>query len=672
MSISRLGIYVIFDKEGIIDNYILDVLEVIKKELTELVVVCNGVYQAEQLAKLTEYAEYIYVRENIGFDAGAFKDAITGYLGKERLNQYEELLLCNDSFFCLEDSFSYIFTEMDGKNIDFWSMTKNTGKINMHPCTQSYFIVIKKKMLHSNEFYSYWKNMPYYNNFKDVVDKFEVNFAYSFEKYGYLWDSYIDMSKYNFKGKSKYAFSAYHSVQYEIMTEQKYPIIKRKLFSLETESSDFGLDRGTKENFLLALEKISKTPTVNMENIWSNILRVYSLADIQKNCGLNYILCNEEEMDIEEKIILFLYIEDTNDYRLGRLEYLDPRIDLYVLCEKRLEDLGKLRCKSVETVEKIEDLTAYILSRYYHIIKKYSILGVLRQYDTTPQEHKLYTVESSHNWADCENLIGEKGYITQVIKTFEKEKNLGLLVTPGQIHSSYIYNYVEDWEEIVSNSEAARRVLGIETVLQIQKKVAYWSNSFWCRIQAIPVSIWNKLESTVQSTKGAYVNDVMSKILPYILARKGYYTARIETIRYAKMKEVIQEIYISGILDMYKQMFDFRDYYELKKVIHIKNLNEDRICSFLNSHTDIYIFGAGEMAELVGKVVQHDRICGFIVSDNQRKSDRILGREIKYLSEMSFKNGDGVILALNRRNTTEVIQKIVTLLGRNNVLNIEY
>ena len=153
MGISRLGIYVIFDKEGIIDNYVLDVLKVIKKELTELIVVCNGIYEAEQLVKLTEYTEHIFVRENIGFDAGAFKDAITGYLGKERLNQYDELLLCNDSFFCLEDSFSNIFTEMDSKNIDFWSMTKNTGKKNMHPCVQSYFIVVKKKMLHSKHNY---------------------------------------------------------------------------------------------------------------------------------------------------------------------------------------------------------------------------------------------------------------------------------------------------------------------------------------------------------------------------------------------------------------------------------------------------------------------------------------------------------------------------------------
>lgn len=577
-----------------------------------------------------------------------------------------------DSFFCLEDSFSNIFTEMDSKNIDFWSMTKNTGKKNMHPCVQSYFIVVKKKMLHSIEFYSYWKDIPYYYDFEEVVNKFEKKFAHFFEKYGYQWDSYINMSKYQSKEKSKYAFSAYHSLQYEIMTEQKYPIIKRKLFSLDTESPDFGLDRGAKENFLLALEKISKNPSVNMTNIWSNILRVYSLCDIQKNCGLNYILCGEEEMDVDEKIILFLYIEDANDYRLGRLEYLDPRIDVYVLCEERLEVIEKLSYKSVEIVEKIEDLTAYVLSKYHDIIKNYSILGILRQYDTTPQEDKLYTVESSHNWAERENLIGEKGYISQVIKTFEKEKNLGLLVTPGQIHSSYINNYVEDWQEIVSNSEEARRILGIEAVLQTQKKTAYWSNSFWCRIQAIPVSIWNKLDSTVQSTKGVYINNIMSKILPYLLARRGYYTARIETIRYAKMKETIQEIYISGILDTYKQMFDFHDYYELKKIIHIKNLNEDKIRSFLNSHADVYIFGAGEMAELVEKVVQHDRICGFIVSDNQRKSDSLLDREIKYLSEMNFKNGDGVILALNRRNTKEVFQKVVTLLGRNNVLDIEY
>lgn len=672
MNINRLGIYVIYDGEGIIDNYVLDALKIVKKELTDLVVVCNGIYKKEQLAKLTEFTENIYVRENIGFDAGAFKDAITNYVGREKLNQYQEILLCNDSFFCLKDSFSNIFAEMDDKNVDFWSMTKGTGNQNIYPCIQSYFLVIRKKMLHSNEFYSYWESMPYYDEFMEVVNKFEKKFAYFFEKYGYHWDSYIDMSKYQSKEKSKYAFSAYHSVQYEIMTEQKYPIIKRKLFSLDTESSDFGLDRETKENFLLALEKISRDPTINMADIWSNILRVYCLHDIQKNCGLNYIFSNEEKIGKKEKIILFIYIEDKNDYKLGRLGDLDPSIDIYVLCKEKLEVLDKLNCKSIEIVEEIGDLTAYILGKYQHIIKEYNIFGVLRQYDTTPQEDKLYTVESSHNWSDCENLIGEKGYITQIINAFEREKNLGLLVTPSQIHSSYINNYIEDWQEIVSNSEEVRSILEIENVLQKQKKPAYWSNSFWCRVQAIPASIWNKLKDTVQDSNDIYKDNIMSKLLPYILAKRGYYTARVETIRYAKMKETIQEIYISDMLKIYKEEFDFHDYYELKKTIHIKTLNQDRIYSFLNSHRDIYIFGAGEMAELVWKIVRHDRICGFIVSDDKRKKDRLLNREIKHLSEISFKDGDGVILALNKRNTKEVIQNMISLLGRNNVLDIEY
>ena len=62
-------------------------------------------------------------------------------------------------------------------------MTKGTGNQNIYTCIQSYFLVIRKKMLHSNEFYSYWESMPYYDEFMEVVNKFEKKFAYFFEKY---------------------------------------------------------------------------------------------------------------------------------------------------------------------------------------------------------------------------------------------------------------------------------------------------------------------------------------------------------------------------------------------------------------------------------------------------------------------------------------------------------
>lgn len=38
------------------------------------------------------------VRENAGYDAGAYKFAIFKYLKIEEIRQYEELILCNDTF----------------------------------------------------------------------------------------------------------------------------------------------------------------------------------------------------------------------------------------------------------------------------------------------------------------------------------------------------------------------------------------------------------------------------------------------------------------------------------------------------------------------------------------------------------------------------------------------
>ena len=44
MNINRLGIYVIYDGEGIIDNYVLDALKIVKKELTDLVMIKMSIF----------------------------------------------------------------------------------------------------------------------------------------------------------------------------------------------------------------------------------------------------------------------------------------------------------------------------------------------------------------------------------------------------------------------------------------------------------------------------------------------------------------------------------------------------------------------------------------------------------------------------------------------------
>ena len=94
-----LCIYVIYDSENIIDSYIGFFLSCLKSVMTHIVVVCNmdQIDKGEQ--NVTEYADEIFFRDNKGFDAGAIKDTLCEYIGWDKVNEYDELYLINDSFF---------------------------------------------------------------------------------------------------------------------------------------------------------------------------------------------------------------------------------------------------------------------------------------------------------------------------------------------------------------------------------------------------------------------------------------------------------------------------------------------------------------------------------------------------------------------------------------------
>lgn len=67
--------------------------------LDELVIVSNGFLNEESISGLSEYTSHdIVIRDNLGFDAGAWRDMMLD-TGFKKLCQFDEIILFNDSFF---------------------------------------------------------------------------------------------------------------------------------------------------------------------------------------------------------------------------------------------------------------------------------------------------------------------------------------------------------------------------------------------------------------------------------------------------------------------------------------------------------------------------------------------------------------------------------------------
>ena len=157
----RLGIYFFYDKQGIVDRFVPYFLDDLCKNLTKLIIICNGKLNDEGKEILSKYGEVI-VRENKGFDVWAYKTALQ-HVGWEELETYEEVVMLNSTIMGPMYSLSETFTKMNDKDLDFWGLTKyfkydgdpfgciEYGYIPDH--IQSHFIVCRNSLVKSKDFH---------------------------------------------------------------------------------------------------------------------------------------------------------------------------------------------------------------------------------------------------------------------------------------------------------------------------------------------------------------------------------------------------------------------------------------------------------------------------------------------------------------------------------------
>lgn len=139
-----LAIAVFYDPDGIADDYFIYFLSSLKSIADRLIVVVNGKL-AEGEDRLADVADDIYVRQNTGFDFGAYRDAAENYLKPGEMEGYEELILCNDTCFGPFVPFKDIFLKMSGRGLKFWSM--NYVEDLLLPHFQSYFMVFREEAI---------------------------------------------------------------------------------------------------------------------------------------------------------------------------------------------------------------------------------------------------------------------------------------------------------------------------------------------------------------------------------------------------------------------------------------------------------------------------------------------------------------------------------------------
>lgn len=259
----RLGIVVLFDKSGCIDRYIDYLLSSIKVLFYKLVIVINGSIEEKDLIKLKRYTQNLFIRENKGFDAGAYKDVLLKFISREEWFEYDEITLMNDTFYGPFYPLRDMWDAFDETEVDFWGITRHPDGQAIPHHIQAYFLTIRKRMLQSREFLIFWETMPELKDVADAIREFEVRFTTFFEERGFAWKTLMDRGHSSIQ--MQYNENPYLTCNLYLIRDKKIPFLKKKSLQMGLSSYEDTLD---------TVKYIEKEKLYDTAFIWENIFRL--------------------------------------------------------------------------------------------------------------------------------------------------------------------------------------------------------------------------------------------------------------------------------------------------------------------------------------------------------------------------------------------------------------
>ena len=251
-----LAIMSLYDTDGIVDDYLMFFLSSLRAVTDRLIVAVNGKLTEEGKERLLAVSDEVYRRPNTGFDFGAYKDVLENYLKPGELEQYQELILCNDTCYGPFVPFKEIFARMEESDVEFWSI--NYVEDPLLPHFQSYFMVFSGRAVHLLADF-----------LESEVDSGIVN---PIQACGYehglsetILSSGIRTDYYTSKGKGHHNLDIFGAPDYAIELLD-FPLLKRRAFSNEL---------SVKDNCRRALHMVAQWGNYPVAYILENVYRIY-------------------------------------------------------------------------------------------------------------------------------------------------------------------------------------------------------------------------------------------------------------------------------------------------------------------------------------------------------------------------------------------------------------
>lgn len=578
----RLGIFFFYEKNGYVDAFLTYYLADLVKNLSELVVVCNGKLSGQGRAAFAQFTDNIMVRDNKGLDVWAYKTALDSY-GWDRLCTFDEVVMTNSTMMGPVRPLREMFDAMARQeDLDFWGLSLHHGAstnpfkgkhlykfLPVH--IQSHFIVYRKRFLQSEDLQKYWDTMPMIEGYNDSVQRYESVFTKIFADKGYKWDVYVKTE--DLKDFTDYPLLVCPA---RLLRDKKCPLFKRRSFMHDYEAY---LNDTAGESVLELYEYLRDHTDYPLELIWKNMIRTMHPYDFTRNLALTRILppsiTREDAAEADtlcktKRIALgmHLYFMDMLPQSYAFAANMPPETDVYVSTSSdenkaRIEAFfEKLPVHSV-TVLTVEnrgrDVGAFLcdLSPY---LQEYEYVCFM--HDKKAIQTKPGSVGAGFGYICNENICKNADYVRNVLLEFERDPYLGLLCPPYPTHGVYFLNMCSGgWGPNFDNTKALAKKLGLDVPMSGEKSpITPYGSVFWFRAKALAPLFakgWRHEDFPPEPlAQDGTISHAIERIYPFVAQSAGYYPAVVMSRDYAVLQTNAMQAYATGIVRPLARVMD--------------------------------------------------------------------------------------------------------------------
>ena len=426
----RIMVYHHYGCDDRLDEHILYQLRAFADFGIDILFVSNSRLAQEEQVKIFKMVMAITIRDNEGFDWRAWRQVLLSY-GQAFFNAYDELLLANCSCYGPLFPLSELFDKMDQEICDFWMPTNHLESMGFPMHGQPYLAVIRKPLLSSDVFWSFWDTLPPLRTMPDAVWQGEIKFYCVLLDAGYACRFYYDVSQTEAVPEIGHVDPLCMNASDFLIVKARMPFIKVKSVT-ERFSRHYSI-----AGYLFESLRVTKS-TYPLELIANHIRRTQAVS-CQKSLPGSVALLSESDgasKGLTGRIAACGFFKNSQDFvvRMGGGQKISISLDLLALVDNEA-CAGEIRetitreypcfhTLSIRVCPTHSQKKTCLLQTFQDVFDQYDYMIMVREHNAL-NIPEVMMCRMGPPWLPT--ILAAEGRMAQIFRMFHSEAGLGLV-----------------------------------------------------------------------------------------------------------------------------------------------------------------------------------------------------------------------------------------------------